>query len=141
MSAVFSGVGPVVVGVDASPGAALAVVLAGRLAVDLVAAVVLVHGSYSSPDGPPGEEVLAGWRALLVEAGVVDVRTVVEADDAGRLLFRVAEEVDAYLIVVGPPHRSEVGDLVMGSVALELAHHGRRPLVIAATADSEINPF
>ena len=131
----------IVVGVDASRGSSSAVRLAARLAADLDAQVIVVHANRSSPEGPPSNTDLRRWESPLVEAGVVAVRTVVENDDAVRLLFRIAEEEDAYLIVVGPTRRGELREFVLGSVAMELVHHGRRPIVIAPTEHSEINPF
>ncbi|MDQ6615737.1 MAG: universal stress protein [Actinomycetota bacterium] len=127
----------IVVGVDGSEGASRAVALAVRLAVDLVAEVIVVHGTLSSPEGRPTEEQLARWCRPLSEAGVA-TRTVVEADDAVRLLHRVGEIEDAYAIVVGSSGRSELREFVIGGVAIELAHHGNRPLMIAPTAVAEI---
>ncbi len=128
-----------VVGVDRSPGADLAVALAARLGSDLDADVTLVHGTMGDHGDPPSGTDLDRWRELLTDAGVGEVRTVVEGDDPVRLLYRIAEKRDAYLIVVGPTQRGELSEFIRGSVAMELAHHGRRPVVIAATEHSEIS--
>ncbi len=127
----------IVVGVDGSEGASQAVLLAVRLAVDLDAEVIVVHGTLSSPGGWPTEELFARWCKPLTDAGV-STRTVIEADDAVRLLHRVGEIEDAYMIVVGASGRSELREFVGGGVAIELAHHGDRPLMIAPTADTEL---
>lgn len=127
----------IVVGVDGSAGSARAVALAARLAVDLDAEVIAVHATRSSPADRPTSQHLQVWCASLAEAGV-STQTVVEDDDAVRLLYRIAEIEDAYLIVVGSTERSELGEFLGGGVAIELAHHGNRPLVIAPTPDSEI---
>lgn len=131
----------IVVGVDRSAGSRAAVKLAARLAHDLAAGVEVVHATRSPREAGSTDDDVRGWCRPLVDAGVADIRTVIEDDDAVRLLYRVAEESDAYLIVVGPPEHSELGEFIWGSAAVELAHHGRRPLVIAPTEHSEINPF
>jgi len=126
-----------VVGLDSSEGSVRASRMAARLAVDLGAQVVAVHATLSSSGGRPGREQLSCWCRPLTEAGVLE-RTVVQDDTAVRLLHRVAEIENAYLIVVGSSERSELGEFLTGSVVADLAHHGNRPLVIVPTPDSEI---
>ena len=127
----------IVVGVDGSEGSSRATAVAERLAVDLNAEVVVAHGGRSSAGDPPTREQLARWCQPFTDAGV-RMRIVVEDDDAARRLQRLASMYDAYLIVVGSTGRSELREFILGSVAVELAHHGNRPLVIVPTADSEI---
>ncbi len=117
-----------VVGVDASEGSAAAVRWCSRMAPLLGGEVVVVHAL--APDESLSlDEQFEGWCAPLRDAGV-PVRRVVEDEAADRLLRRVASAADADLIVVGGTQRGQFAGLVLGSVVEDLAHHGRRPVVI-----------
>ncbi len=127
---VDSGGRTIVVGVDGSLGGREAMMLAARLAQDLAADVVVAYGTLSSPEPRKSPDDVEAWCLPLRELGL-RYRTVVEPDDAVPLIGAVAEREDAYLVVVGATSRSELAEFVFGGVALELAHHGGRPLAVA----------
>jgi nucleotide-binding universal stress UspA family protein len=67
----------------------------------------------------------AGFKAQpLVESGAPIWARIVE----------VADQNDAEIVVLGSHGRSGVGYTLLGSVATAVAHHTRRPVMIARTA-------
>jgi nucleotide-binding universal stress UspA family protein len=129
----------VVVGVDASPGAARALTWAIREARIRGWALHLVHGL---PDpGPDGDETDAANRAAAenlltsaavraIDAGVREVLRTVSARPAGPLLIELSAE--ASLLVVGA---REDGPRVLRrgqSVGVHLSRHARCPLVVVS---------
>lgn len=133
----------IVVAHDGSAGAAHALDVAGALALQTGAAVTVVH-SYSPLDevgkhDPPLElaelrdvaqrRLDDEWCAPLAEAGVTcDGQLVEDLPVAG--IVRVADEVDADLIVAGTRGMGGVKGLVLGSVATELPRKSHRPVLI-----------
>lgn len=79
--------------------------------------------------------------ALAHDLGL-EAQPLVERGDAGvaGAIVRVAEERGAPLIALGPRGRSEIGSLLLGSVAYSVLHQARRPVLVAADAASERTP-
>ncbi|MFN0026066.1 MAG: universal stress protein [Acidimicrobiales bacterium] len=133
----------IVVGAESSPGGVTAMRWVAELAAPLGATVVAVHAfdplSYLGKVKPPIDfaklragcevELREQWCAPLRDAGVAfEVR--VEEDQPVEALVRVAEEVDADLIVVGARALSTLKGLVLGSTSMKLPHHTSRPVCI-----------
>lgn len=148
------GDGPVVVGVrrrQQEPVIEAAAVLAARLRTTLLC--VAVDPSMVSVGGWDGSELIQSIDPDVAQIGPdplpedltrrietvagrhgvpVDVRT--EVGDAALRLARVAEEVDAALVVVGArTGRHRVVEFFNGSVAARLSHQQRRPVVVVPT--------
>ena len=136
------GEGPVVVGVDGSPGAEAAL----RWAVDetrrrggalevIVAWQRPALASWAlSRTAPYTEEMTAEAEHLLEEAlvrvdtsGLPVVRTVVEGSPAGALL---AGSRAASVLVVGTRGRGAVADAILGSVSHQVVDHSLGPVVV-----------
>ena len=66
---------------------------------------------------------------LLVGSSLAHRIMIVQGHPATEIL-RVADEEEAGLVVVGNGLHSTMTELFLGSVAHELSHHSRRPLVI-----------
>lgn len=75
------------------------------------------------------EANLADWCEPLRSAGV-QFRTMLVDGEPASALIRVADEVDAALIVVGRRGRGGFKELLLGSVPHRLAHHAPRPLAV-----------
>lgn len=128
---------------DGSAGAAHALDLACTLALQAGASVTVVH-AYSPLEevgkhDPPLElpqlrdeaqrRLAEEWCAPLADAGVsFDAQLVEDLPVAG--IVRVADEVDADLIVAGTRGMGGVKGLVLGSVATELPRKSHRPVLI-----------
>ncbi len=87
----------------------------------------------------PGVHVLAVHETLerLVGDRPVTWRVEPLAGDRVQELARLAERVDAVMIVVGTRQagfRGRVSDFFGGSVAAQLAHHQPRPVLVVPTA-------
>jgi nucleotide-binding universal stress UspA family protein len=133
----------IVVGAESSPGGIAAMRWVAELAAPLGARVVAMHAfeplSYLGKVAPPVDfaKLRAGcevelrdvWCAPLRDAGV-SFEARVEEDQPVEALVRVAEEVDADLIVVGARALSTLKGLVLGSTSMKLPHHTRRPVCI-----------
>lgn len=61
----------------------------------------------------------------------VTVTPVIGGGQAAREILRVADEFDADLIVVGSHGFTGLAGFVLGSVARNVAHHARRPVLVA----------
>lgn len=73
------------------------------------------------------------WCAPLRESGV-QYRTLLANGRAASVIGRVADEVDAEIVLVGRRGRGGVAELLLGSVSHELVLHSKRPvLVISGT--------
>lgn len=131
----------VVVGVDGSAAAEVALRWSGRLAAASAAELVVVH-AFRNPHAevsPEQHELLLAERASLVadrwvrvavEAGG-SVRTVVEAGDPRTVVLAVAEAEDADLVVLGRTGRGGgPGFLHLGSVVEHAVHHTGWPLTV-----------
>lgn len=130
----------ILVGVDGSDGAAIAMRWAAGIAARIDAEIVVVSGfTPTDSELPPRrldallaeqEQQLENWsRATLAED--VEMRTLVELGDPRPGILVVAERERADLIVVGRVGRSAgPGLLHIGSIAEWLAHHSDLPLAI-----------
>jgi nucleotide-binding universal stress UspA family protein len=137
----------IVVAVDGSPAAKQAIDVGLSLAASMNSRVVFVHFSPladklfdEDPDNGPSQERLreadvvlgqaaaaAGSRGLDAELRILDEkgRGMVAADLAG-----LAAGVGAAFVVVGNRGRSEVADVVLGSVSHELLRMSSVPVVV-----------
>jgi nucleotide-binding universal stress UspA family protein len=137
----------IVIGVDGTPAASRATEVGVDLAASTGAQVIFVHFSHlaeelfqEDPKNGPSQERLeeadpvlgdaaraAKARGVVVELRIQDEHgpRTIAADLAG-----LAEGVDAALVVVGNRGRSEVTDVVLGSVSHELLRMSRRPVVV-----------
>jgi nucleotide-binding universal stress UspA family protein len=136
----------IVVGVDGSSGsdAALewaishagsagAVIIAVHV-VEPIAAPAAVTFQLATPTRDPNssyERTIAAEACSerLMTSGVAHRILVVRGHPATEIL-RVAHDEQADLIVVGNGLHSSMPEIFLGSVAHELTHHARRPLVI-----------
>lgn len=140
--------GPVVAGV--APGQSAAVVqraaeLASTLKVKLICAYVDIttylsdepeeqHGGAGEGDDPEG--VSAGIRRWLQDfLGDADLRWtfLTLSGNPARALAQLAESANASVIAVGtrePALRTKLEHLVVGSVAVQLTHCQRRPVLV-----------
>jgi nucleotide-binding universal stress UspA family protein len=76
-------------------------------------------------------QILAEGEALAADLHLpVATRSEPGHDGAWAAILRVADEVDAEVIVVGTHGDTAVDDGLLGSVATALAHHTRRPLLL-----------
>jgi nucleotide-binding universal stress UspA family protein len=138
-------VASIVVGVDGSPGAELALRFAAREAklrgASLRAVIAwhmpsLAYGSALAPVGvDPGEFEEAARetleRAVSAAAGELEgvaVEQVVALGQAAEVLVEQAREAD--LLVVGTRGHGGFTGLLLGSVGLQCAHHAPCPTVI-----------
>ena len=131
----------IVVGVDGLPGGRDALALAQRLA-DLAGGALVavhVHPYEPFPIGGlrPDIEALAHDQAQallegqLTEAGV-HARAIATAETSpGRGLHRIADGLDADLIVIGSPHRGALGRVVAGDSARAVVQGATCPVLVA----------
>jgi nucleotide-binding universal stress UspA family protein len=130
----------VLVGIDASPAADLALADAIRVARPTGAAVRVLHVQEPAA-GPsaPGLEADVDAR-LLVERGLAAVQpSGLEADDeivlaggsVAEAIARAARRFDADLVVVASRRPSDLQAFFVGSVAHELIHVLDRPVLLA----------
>ncbi|CCG02595.1 universal stress protein [Blastococcus saxobsidens] len=112
---------------DAAFGAALAE--ARRRSEPLVVLNSPRGGAPVSTDVAP-ENAVRRMRERAVEYGVaLDLRQHTHSGDAADEVLRVAEEVDASVIVIGLRKRSAVGKLLMGSSAQRILLDADRPVL------------
>jgi nucleotide-binding universal stress UspA family protein len=141
------GDGPVVVGVDGSPGAAAALGLAFEEAAARGTGLVAVYAWGTPPGGNLGPvnalhydqrqareqadrmlaEATAGWCERYPDVAL-DRRAV---HSFNPVLTLIEEAAPASLIVVGPRGRGGFASLLLGSVADGLLRHADRPVAIA----------
>ena len=124
--------GPVVVGVDGSPGGepALEYAFAEAASRALPLVVMFVHEEPTAADAADNAAILdrtvQPWMAAYPR---VPVRRQVRPDsDPEQALIEASR--DASLIVVGSRGRGGFTGLVLGSVSQALVHHGRCPVAI-----------
>lgn len=112
---------------DAAFSAALAE--ARRRAEPLVVLNTARSGAPVSVDVAPDDAV----RRLTEQAGAagvdLDLRQTSHGGDAADEVLRVADEVDASVIVIGLRKRSAVGKLLMGSSAQRILLDATRPVL------------
>jgi nucleotide-binding universal stress UspA family protein len=139
----------IVVGVDRSPGARVALAWAVRLGEALAAEVVAVHAVGLLETAHPAGQPAASWRAGLLDltdhhwcARLVDARLAhrIEVVDgpAVNVLLDAAEREQAALVVVGTRGVGSRQELALGSTSLRLLQEARVPtLVVPDTGPSE----
>jgi nucleotide-binding universal stress UspA family protein len=137
----------IVIGVDGSPASTSASEVGLRLAASMNAEVLFVHFSRladqlfeEDPENGPSQDRLQEADPVLHEVaaaakarGVVAELMVQDEHGAGMIaanLAGVAEGIDAEFVVVGNRGRSEVAEIVLGSVAHELLRLSARPVVV-----------
>lgn len=76
------------------------------------------------------EQTAAQGAELAEEAGFKAESTAREAAPAREGIIAVADEVDSSLIVLGSHGRTGMADVLIGSVAQDVAAHSRRPVLI-----------
>jgi nucleotide-binding universal stress UspA family protein len=82
-------------------------------------------------------ELVEQLSAEAADAGVtVDIRQAPHAGDAADEVLRVADEVDASVIVIGLRRRSPVGKLLMGSSAQRILLDAHRPVLAVKSPSS-----
>ena len=134
----------VLVGIDGSPPAAAAmrwaIVHAKAAHAGIVAGhVMTLDGEFLHDMAPAGftnwrrklDEHLRGpWTEAARGSGVPVRIRLVESDDEAGGLARLADEVDASMIIVGIHGRGNLADRLLGSTTYKLAHRTTRPVVI-----------
>ena len=139
----------IVAGVDGLPGGRDALALAQRLADLAGGALIAVHVHPNEPLPFPGlctdvealvhDEAQALLEEQLAEAGV-EARAIATAETSpGRGLHRIADALDADLIVIGSPHRGSLGRVVAGDTARAVIQGAARPVLVAR--HSATTPF
>ena len=81
-------------------------------------------------------ELLGQSAATIVEVDKVAADAVVATGDAFDGILRVADEIDADLILVGP-HRRQFLDIFVGTTAERTIRRSRRPVLMANAVPSE----
>jgi nucleotide-binding universal stress UspA family protein len=127
---------------DGSPEAAEALDLAMELAHDTGAklAIVSVHvvpigGKGLAPpisevEQPRGAEHLATGAAERARAAGLDAKPYVLTGEPAKEITRLAEELDADLIVVGSRGHGAIANALIGSVSRAVLHESRRPVLV-----------
>jgi nucleotide-binding universal stress UspA family protein len=143
----------VLIATDGSSAARAAVDAGVRLASEHAADVVFVHAYreidvYAVPFAPivavPHEVTEAeDDTPLLAAAEVADGAAVAHqerlvAGDTVTAILRVADEVDAEMIVVGSNRHGSIGTALLGSVSLELLRRARRPVLVVHPAPTPV---
>lgn len=137
----------VLLAIDGSSGSTQALhwatALAGRAGADLTVLSVFVPAQAElSPDldrdkhAALAERAAHEWCEPVRAAGVTCSIEVAEGDAASAIL-RVADRVDADLVVVGSRGTGGFEGLLVGSVADHVAHHTTRPLAIVPASTGE----
>lgn len=149
-----SGNAPIVVGVDDSERAQVAVRWAARAAAHrhaplrLVYAtgyVEVVYGALPPTEGlreamrTRGAERLAAAAAVATDTAQVDVETVLVDDPPARALLAAAPDAQI-LVVGGSGHPGYLPGVLLGSLATQLASHADAPLVVVRGEDADRRP-
>jgi nucleotide-binding universal stress UspA family protein/nitrite reductase/ring-hydroxylating ferredoxin subunit len=109
----------IVCGTDGSPAAGAAHEVAASLAKAGRAQLILVHGCASLE---AGEQVVAGAKRSLVEAGVTP-KTELHEGDPVEVIVEIADRMDAGLIVLGSRGLSRTKRFFLGSVSHSVSYH------------------
>jgi nucleotide-binding universal stress UspA family protein len=133
--------GTIVLGYDASPGAARALDTALDLATHFGDRLVIAFGA--APPGPPTEEETEHHHALEELGGRVTAGALTRAREAGvdaevqlvpkrasAALTELAEREDARMIVVGTYGESPIKGAILGSTPHKLLHLSDRPVLV-----------
>ena len=132
--------GPIVVGFLSTPEGHAALRHAGHEALLRKLPLLVVDLSKEGHDATPSsiEADLAQLRAEFDAAGLaVDIAPPEPLFEHSEHVVKVAQEVDATLIVVGLRHRSRVGKFLLGSSAQRILLEADCPvLAVKSSADS-----
>jgi nucleotide-binding universal stress UspA family protein len=139
-----------VVGVDGLRGGRDALALAQRIRDLAGGELIAVHvhpyepfplrGLRTDIEALAQEEAQSLLDEQIAEVGVDAVQAIVTAETSpGRGLHRIADGVDADLIVIGSPHRGPVGRVVAGDTARAVMQGATRPVLVAHQTGAE--PF
>jgi len=133
----------IVVGIGGTLGSDAALALAIDLASTLGAEIVGVHvakpfARSAFPDPPVHDPSRSpSWRSRAAEAffgalstSEVEHRMITVEGHPAREILRVADDEDAAFVVVGNGLHSTMPETFLSSVAHELTHDARRPLII-----------
>lgn len=142
----------IVVGVDGSDHAQAAVQWAIRMAKGMGSEVVAVFAItppvyfdpvYGAPMVPVEydeewraqvkKEFEESWCRPFRDAGV-RYQAVIDDGRAASVITRVADDMNADLVLVGRRGRGGVAELLLGSVSHELVLHSRRPVLVISSA-------
>jgi nucleotide-binding universal stress UspA family protein len=136
---ITEGISVIVCGFDGSPSSQAAVDWAGALAACCDAEVIVVSvydwnpmvGESTNQEmiDQRTEELDTLGTAGLRERGVRH-RTIVETGDSRLILLAVCQLHRADLLVVGSRGRSQLAEIMLGSVAHYLTHHAEVPVVV-----------
>ena len=133
----------ILVGVDGSDDSQRALAWAAELAVALDAEVVAVHalgllehlspGADPVPSGSHRDEIVEvfeeQWCAALEGSGVRS-RRLVEDGPPAMVVLRLADQLEADLIVMGSRGIGGFDELLLGSTSTQVAHHARVPVTV-----------
>jgi nucleotide-binding universal stress UspA family protein len=138
--------GPILICYDGSPSAKHAVTIAGTLLAGRRAVVLdvgpldVVAETYAAAGSGAADVSRAVFDGTLVqaEAGAALARQAgfeseprAEVDTpTWRGIVKVANEIDAELIVLGSEGRMGLSELLEGSVSHDVAEHARRPVLV-----------
>lgn len=140
--------GVLLVAVDGSAGSRAAADEAARLAKalghDLLLAHIVDWSDYSfinaieiderarlrrREEKSAREAILEPMAAALAEQGL-EVRIELRFGHPARTLAKLAEEVDARMVIAGTRGRSDMTSLILGSFSHGLVHMAKRPLLL-----------
>lgn len=119
--------GPIVIGWDASPGAAAALASAEQLMPDRRLLLVNVHDDTTS-DATADPPTTSSGRVLTLGRIARGQGTATQAVAGALVAF--AQNHKAALLVVGSRGRSAVEEILLGSVAMATLHHAHRPVLV-----------
>ncbi len=140
----ITGISVIVCGFDGSPSSRAAVEWAGLLAgcCDAEVIVVGVHDWNPMVGDSTNQEMIDQRTAELETYGTaalrelgVRYRTIHETGDSRTVLLAVCYLHRADLLVVGSRGRSQLAELMLGSVAHFLTHHSEIPVVVVPDSD------
>lgn len=124
--------GPIVIGLDGSPGADRALEWTIDLAAATGADIIAVHAPRTGANNATvdaAREALEQWCAPIRDRGVNhEIR--VEPGDARAVLEDAADAADASLLVVGTRGLGAIQGLLLGSVAGYIARYTTRPIAV-----------
>jgi nucleotide-binding universal stress UspA family protein len=139
----------IVVGVDGLHGGRDALALAQRISDLAGGELVAVHvhpyepfplrGLRTDVEALAREEAQALLDEQIAEAGVQARAIVTPETSPGRGLHRIADGLNADLILIGSPHRGPLGRVVAGDTARAVIQGATRPVLVAR--QSAATPF
>jgi nucleotide-binding universal stress UspA family protein len=144
--------GAIIVGVEGSERSADGLALADLLADRLGGPLVLVHNHpHGAPSNLRGSNADGELERSVSDSTVAQVQRfvghdhepgvrVTHADSPAVGLQQVAEQQNAQLVVVGPSHRSGLGQVIPGSVGERLLSRSPAPVAIAPRGYADTVP-